>query len=36
MVASKFGGMDIETVAEQNPHAIVKVYLRKYIKLLNN
>lgn len=27
MVASKFGGMDIETVAHENPLAIVKVII---------
>eukprot|EP00339_Tiarina_fusa_P017795 CAMPEP_0117020002 /NCGR_PEP_ID=MMETSP0472-20121206/15260_1 /TAXON_ID=693140 ORGANISM="Tiarina fusus, Strain LIS" /NCGR_SAMPLE_ID=MMETSP0472 /ASSEMBLY_ACC=CAM_ASM_000603 /LENGTH=400 /DNA_ID=CAMNT_0004725091 /DNA_START=152 /DNA_END=1354 /DNA_ORIENTATION=- len=28
MVASRFGGMDIETVAEENPHAIIKVAVK--------
>jgi succinyl-CoA synthetase beta subunit len=25
MIGSRFGGMDIEAVAEQNPNAIIKV-----------
>lgn len=34
MVASRFGGMDIESVAAENPHAIIKVFLFVFLKSL--